>query len=1190
VAVSTNEEITAGEFNTRHVAVAAGWYAPGDEPSTEHWHRRLRRRKNPKWDSFSWLTVRALLESVNDVVAKGGPTVIRRRRTRWLAAQRASGIEQAEGGWPAANGAFKPDLTVDWKGLGRPVRFIILGDPGEADASQYAVIDPLLEVHQGRADGQDHVSQGTVPTKSDFMVILSDVIYPAGDINEYVNGFYRPYEEYNSRIYALPGNHDWYDGLNGFMFHFCAAESLPKPSYRLWSYGPAERAALLAWRGASRPDLDELAPWMSARQRAQAGAAVPERADDDESYGPMPGGSPYLSPPQRRPVQPAPYFAIDTDHVLIVSIDTGVLGEIDAEQGDWLRRISRVPKAKVLLTGKPIYVNNEYHPCEITWGEEAPERDAELGSELRPLTVDDIVRHPESRYVAAIGGDVHNYQRYPVELTDGRTIQYIVSGGGGAYLSATHMIPTVGPTVAQDLPPDVRGFDEKGFRSYPLRGDSLTRFTRTMGPILLRAVFSAVTLIAAAVVVFWAVLDGRISDYWMAVLSASLGASVLVALIAALFVARDKVLEVLPKGFRAGIIAAGIVIVGLAVATTLVLIENPSVSEAVAVTLGLPFLLIAGIILSYDLRGSSPRFTKSLLLVAPLIALWILFTPIDARGAWETVAYVLAPIFVAIVLVAALEAAKRRVSEDSYYDAYRVALALAWAALTGKVLYEHADGNLFGSNAWLTWTVATLLGVAILIWQVIPRTTPRPADHEVPDPRRTGETAGGVVAISLVALAFLALEAVGDGWPAYVTAAALFGIAGMLSVLLLAGVLYLGLWPWVLPHLRTGKLDPGYAARFVSKRIGGLPPVRSSNIDSANSDDDGERKHRMAEAVRRLGKGVSTLADSNVPPFLKSFLEVEANREQLTIRLYGVTGYGKQPTLEETVDIPLSTDMNVPQLAGTEHSHWALWTTWRRGPEHLAHIAQIVADRTCSPAEIRVRVRDDVETTTNGKDLAAELTGEGIKGFDAILIEGRGEGLRVRIAFVRRKRDILIGDRVPRQASIKRGVVLEVMSTSPARGTKVAQVKEEIANAIERGRPRWISRIARHGQGTRALVEPGQVDLSGASASRKLEERLRKWPGVNPFPALFIVAAMGLYVAAVEVFGDWGSCEKLAVIPIGLAVGVAAYVLQRWLFPSVEVANLPNARRAGKLALSYFPIPALVAGLVELSEVEKLFS
>ena len=153
--------------------------------------------------------------------------------------------------------------------------------------------------------------------------------------------------------------------------------------------------------------------------------------------------------------QPGPYFAIDTGPLRIVSIDTGINGQLDRDQGEWLRWVSsNSPKPKILLTGKPIYVDDEYHPGDIEDG---------------AMKVDDIVRTGEHNYVAAIGGDIHNYQRYPVQLGN-RTLQYIVSGGGGAYMSDTHRIPKV----------DVNGVREDDFRCYPLRGDSLSAYSRVV--------------------------------------------------------------------------------------------------------------------------------------------------------------------------------------------------------------------------------------------------------------------------------------------------------------------------------------------------------------------------------------------------------------------------------------------------------------------------------------------------------------------------------------------------------------------------------------------------------------------------------------------------------------------------------------------------------------------------------------
>jgi hypothetical protein len=54
---------------------------------------------------------------------------------------------------------------------------------------------------------------------------------------------------------------------------------------------------------------------------------------------------------------------------------------------------------------------------------------------------------------------------------DGRTIQYVVSGGGGAFMHATHTIPRIG----------IADVTEKDFRCYPLRGDSLAFYSRLYG-------------------------------------------------------------------------------------------------------------------------------------------------------------------------------------------------------------------------------------------------------------------------------------------------------------------------------------------------------------------------------------------------------------------------------------------------------------------------------------------------------------------------------------------------------------------------------------------------------------------------------------------------------------------------------------------------------------------------------------
>ncbi|MEO3869152.1 metallophosphoesterase [Nonomuraea sp. B12E4] len=327
--------------------------------------------------------MRTLWRSRNEILAGlfGDPSG--QVRVRWVKAQEESGIDPEFRIQPSLAGNFS---------------FLLLGDTGEGDASQYAVVPGMLKVGEGTS----------------FAVIASDVIYPTGSGNEYGDKFFRPYKDYDAPIYAIPGNHDWYDGLGGFMRVFCDAPPLkPKPDRGLRG---------LLWRKPETIDEARLAEARELRSR-----------------------------PSQQAAQPGPYWVIESDHLLLVGVDTGIRNVIDRGQAEWLRRVSRDPRPKVLLTGKPIYTGNAYKPSPLEGGG----------------TIDDIVRDPEHRYVAAIGGDVHNYQRYPVQVGD-RVIQYVVSGGAGAFMHATHTIGRV----------DVAGVHEDDFRCYPLRGDSLSFYSQ----------------------------------------------------------------------------------------------------------------------------------------------------------------------------------------------------------------------------------------------------------------------------------------------------------------------------------------------------------------------------------------------------------------------------------------------------------------------------------------------------------------------------------------------------------------------------------------------------------------------------------------------------------------------------------------------------------------------------------------
>ncbi len=380
--------------SSRTAKSAAGWEcAKGDYEELMNPDRRSRPRP------FSWLSPKPLWESRNDRIARMFDDPTDARRQAW--------VER-----------IAPPGSTFTISLGEKenATFLVAGDPGEGDGSQFAVVPPLLSP----ADD------------AELLWICSDVIYPAGGIDEYEEKFCWPYAKLELPIYAVPGNHDWYDDLSGFMYWFCGEEDPPP------AVGPArslkQRIGSWLWRRAPKADPARVKKAREVRER----------------------------PAEQPHPQPGPYFALDLGPVLLVGIDTGIEGDLDHAQGEWLRRVSAATdKPKILLTGKPLFVDAKSHPGPIT-----PDRNKVGGG-----TVEHIVATERHNYIAVLGGDIHNYQRYPVPLDSGRTLMCLVTGGGGAFMHETHTIPNL-DSVAK-LP-----VSEEEFRCYPLRGDSLSRFSQ----------------------------------------------------------------------------------------------------------------------------------------------------------------------------------------------------------------------------------------------------------------------------------------------------------------------------------------------------------------------------------------------------------------------------------------------------------------------------------------------------------------------------------------------------------------------------------------------------------------------------------------------------------------------------------------------------------------------------------------
>jgi hypothetical protein len=362
---------------------------------------------------FSWLSPRTLWHSRNNVLASlaGDPTENARRA--WVAQQRELGVD--------------PEFRIARPELDN-FNFIVFGDSGEGDRSQYSVVPALLNVGKG----------------SEFAVVASDVVYPAGDVNEYIGKFFVPYAGYPKPIYGIPGNHDWLDGLSGFMRHFCGVDP-PAEKFRPSSRARWSRTAMLVHR----------IFWRRPRSLKEG---TLERALElrDEAQG-------------SGPAQPNMYFHIDTPNLRIVMIDAGTLGRLDHDQGAWLAKVSAGPKPKLLISGKPVFAGATASPRRIL----DPTGHGNSGM------LWSIVRDPANNYLAMISGDVHHYERHAVRLSGDRTMQCVITGGGGAFMGSTHQIPRV-------QRPDVT---EHEWVVYPTRGDSLRAYSMSFERRLARVLW-----------------------------------------------------------------------------------------------------------------------------------------------------------------------------------------------------------------------------------------------------------------------------------------------------------------------------------------------------------------------------------------------------------------------------------------------------------------------------------------------------------------------------------------------------------------------------------------------------------------------------------------------------------------------------------------------------------------------------
>jgi 3',5'-cyclic AMP phosphodiesterase CpdA len=291
------------------------------------------------------------------------------RTDTWRAAMTRAVLAAAPAPETAGTFALSPP------GVAGDFAFLVVGDPGEGDASQHILRDQII-----RAGADPDVR---------FMIIASDVIYPTGSLKNYEANFWLPFKGFDKPVYAIPGNHDWYDALEGFVATFFVAD-----------------AARVAMRARVEADLR-----LTSTTDARIARLVEETARLRREYG-VPTG-----------FQRAPYFQIQTEHFALLAVDTGVRRRVDSDQLAWLRAALERSrgKFKMVILGHPLYAGGGYQAGE----------DAEFAAIHRLLT--------EHQVEVVMAGDTHDLEHYVERYRSGgeeRVMHHLVNGGGGAYLSS----------------------------------------------------------------------------------------------------------------------------------------------------------------------------------------------------------------------------------------------------------------------------------------------------------------------------------------------------------------------------------------------------------------------------------------------------------------------------------------------------------------------------------------------------------------------------------------------------------------------------------------------------------------------------------------------------------------------------------------------------------------------------------
>ncbi|CAN5230237.1 hypothetical protein BH09MYX1_BH09MYX1_12230 [soil metagenome] len=235
------------------------------------------------------------------------------------------------------------------------------------------------------------LADGTRLPRGQVLLLGGDLAYPVATVREVTRRLVEPwnrvFEEADDGIprllLAVPGNHDWYDGLDGFA-RLCQA---PCDFER-----PVPRRETLYPVTSEHPVLS----WVEAFSRGEA----VRKPDALSLYG-------YF------PAQRTSYFRLPLARSLDLWGVDRQLRQIDVRQRDYFRSAPR--HGRLIVLPDPARA----------WGEKRPHGVASL---------DALDLRPESQKLYVLSGDIHHYER-----SDEGASVHVVAGGGGAFLQGARI-------------------------------------------------------------------------------------------------------------------------------------------------------------------------------------------------------------------------------------------------------------------------------------------------------------------------------------------------------------------------------------------------------------------------------------------------------------------------------------------------------------------------------------------------------------------------------------------------------------------------------------------------------------------------------------------------------------------------------------------------------------------------------